>query len=185
MRDRARRKCLSDKEIEQITTKLLGKLKAWSSPIGDSDADAYEWEVREPGEDGEPRLKYLINASMMVPGALSELLKSFNSFETIGNLNSIPIMATAVAPSFAPPPLFGFAPQVEHQYYIGVAGQQYGPYVAMQLAQLFGSGQLTLTSTKVWRQGLAGWVELGQFPELTTILASPSSTPPQLMPPSL
>ena len=180
LRDRARRKGMSERELEQAATRLLDKLKPWATPIGDSDDDAYEWEVREPGEDGQPRLKYLINAEMLEPGGLEALLQpaAAAAMPAAVSMHAMPAMAGAM-----PPPLSGLPPQLEHQYHIGVNGQQYGPFVAQQLAQMLASGQIILPGTKVWRQGLPAWVELNQLAELAPLLQGPPPLTSALPPP--
>jgi hypothetical protein len=191
LRDRARRKGLSERELEQTVTKLLAKLKTWASPIGDSDADAYDWEVREPGEDGQPRLKYLINAEMLQPGGLEALLQGQPAAAVkvvvlafpaaLPSVPEMPAMLGAI-----PPPLDILPPQIEHQYHIGIDGQQYGPFVVQQLAQMLAAGQISLAGTKVWRQGLPGWGDMNQFAELAFALQSAMPmVPPPLMPPPL
>lgn len=178
LRDRARRKGLSERELEQTATRLLDKLKPWATPIGDSDADAYDWEVREPGEDGQPRLKYLINADMLEPGALEALLQPAAVAAMPVMLGVMPAM-----PGGMPPPLGGLAPQLAHQYHIGVNGQQYGPFVTQQLAQMLAAGQIAAAGTKVWRQGLPAWVELSQLAELAPLLQSPPPLSAAMPPP--
>ena len=78
------------------------------------------------------------------------------------------------APGLMPPPL------VEHQYHIGVNGQQYGPFGMQQLGQMLQTAQIAAAGTKVWRQGLAGWVEMTQLAELAPLLApaAPAMPPP-------
>lgn len=178
LRDRARRKGLSERELDQAASRLLDKLKPWATPIGDSDEDAYDWEVREPGEDGQPRLKYLINAEMLEPGALEALL------QPAAAAAAAPAVMPTAMPGALPPPLGGQPPLPNHAYHIGVNGQQYGPYSVQQLSQMLASGQVAVLGTKVWRQGLAGWVELNQLAELAPILPGPppisSATPPPL-----
>lgn len=182
LRDRARRKGLSDSELEQAVEKLLSKLKPWAMPIADSDADAYDWEVREPGEDGQPRLKYMINPEILEPGRLDLLLQGT---PTIG-VAVVPAQVFPAMPGMAPPPLGGVPPTIDHQYHIGINGQQYGPFVAQQLAQMLAAGQIALVGTKVWRQGLPAWGELNQLPELAlTLQSSIPLAPPPLMPPPL
>jgi hypothetical protein len=192
LRDRARRKGLSERELEQTDTRLLDNLKPWASPIGDSDADAYDWEVREPGEDGQPRLKYLINPEMLKSGALEALLIDAPVERAMPAAATLPAAsafqtavpsATQYIPGAMPPPLSGVPQQIEHQYHIGVNGAQYGPFVAQQLAQMLAAGQIAMTGTKVWRQGLPAWVELAQLAELVSVLQVQS--PPPLMPPPL
>lgn len=167
LRDRARRKGLAESELDQITSQLLDQLKPWASPIGDSDADAYDWEVREPGEDGRLRLKFAIHKEMLEPGALEALLQA------------------PAAVGALPPPLGGSAPAVEHRYHLGVNGQQYGPFGAQQLSQMFAGGQIAVSGTKVWREGLPAWVDLDALAELVPALrsATPPALPPVLPPP--
>jgi hypothetical protein len=172
LRDRARRKGMSERELEQAAISLLDKLKPWATPIGDSDDDAFDWEVREPGEDGQPRLKYLINAEMLEPGALEALLQPAAA-QSAAAPAAMPAMP-GLAPAGMPPPL------LEHQYFVGINGQQTGPFPATQLALMLQGEQIALAGTKVWRQGLPGWVELSQFPELAHLLPAASMLPPPL-----
>jgi hypothetical protein len=89
-------------------------------------------------------------------------------------------------PLMAPPPLMPAQPLPEYQYHLGVNGQQFGPYTATQIVQMVQAGQIAPAQTKVWRQGLASWSDLLQFPELALLLLSPAAaTPPPLMPPPL
>ena len=76
-----------------------------------------------------------------------------------------------------PPPM----PTV--QYYVGVNGQQIGPFTMPQLTQLVQNGQLTQQSL-VWKQGMAGWEKAGNVAELASLFAPPmpeaGATPPQM-----
>lgn len=189
MRDRARRKGLSEADLVQTAGKLLGNLKAWAVPIGDSDADAYDWEVREPGEDGEPRLKFALQAAMLEPGRLETLLRPTNAVLLPGipvpagqlGVPSMP-MTPGMPPALGLPPI----PIIEHQYHLGINGQQYGPYTASQLVMMHAAGQIALAATKAWRMGLPAWTELASVPELVPLFAglgmavSPPSMPPPL-----
>jgi hypothetical protein len=71
-----------------------------------------------------------------------------------------------------PPPL----PAAE--WYLGVGGQQAGPYDLNGLAGQARGGALT-PQTLVWKAGMAQWVPAGQVSELAGVL---SSTPPPLPP---
>jgi membrane protease subunit (stomatin/prohibitin family) len=87
-----------------------------------------------------------------------------------------PAPAAAAAPAApsvpaAPPPLPDQAP-----WYVGVGGQQQGPYDTAALTGLIGGGTLTRTSL-VWRQGMAGWLPAEQVPEIAALFAS---VPPPL-----
>ena len=76
-----------------------------------------------------------------------------------------------------PPPI----PTV--QYYVGVNGQQIGPFTMPQLTQLVQNGQLTPQSF-VWKQGMAGWEQAGSVAELASLFAPPmpgaGPTPPPM-----
>lgn len=87
-----------------------------------------------------------------------------------------PATPTPVAPGgtpAAPPPL-----PVPDQWFLGINGQQVGPYDVAGLVAQVSAGALTST-TLVWKQGMAQWTPAGQVPELASILGS---TPPPLPP---
>ena len=69
------------------------------------------------------------------------------------------------------------------QYYVGVNGQQAGPFTVPQLTQLVQNGQLTPQSL-VWKQGMAGWEQAGSVAELASLFAPPmpgtGATPPPM-----
>lgn len=182
LRDRARRKGMSEAELAQAAGKLLGDLKTWAQPIGDSDADAYDWEVREPGDDGEPRLKFALQAAMLEPGRVETLLRPASTAPSAGH-PGMPAMPTSpgMPPPLVPPPM-----AIEHQYHLGINGQQYGPYTASQLVMMHAAGQIALAGTKVWRIGLPAWTELAFVPELAPLFAGPGmAMPPLGAPPPL
>ncbi|NVI81201.1 tubulin-like doman-containing protein [Janthinobacterium sp. BJB401] len=175
LRESARRKGMASDELDRTVQALLGRLKEWANVIGDSDSDAYDWEVREPEADGQPRLKYAIKAEMLEAGRLEQLLRPAGA-------------GAAAAPAaavfgMAPPPLGGMPPPlVEYQYFLGINGQQQGPFTAQQIVQYVQAGQVAPGTTKVWRAGLPAWADLAQFPELAPLFLS---APPPLMPPPL
>jgi membrane protease subunit (stomatin/prohibitin family) len=77
------------------------------------------------------------------------------------------------APS-APPPL----PQSE-QWFLGVNGQQLGPFDRGQLSQQISGGQLR-PDTLVWKNGMAAWTAAAQVAELAPLFGSvPPPLPPQ------
>jgi hypothetical protein len=173
LRESARRKGMASDELDRTVQALLGRLKEWANVIGDSDSDAYDWEVREPEADGQPRLKYAIKGEMLEAGRLEQLLRPA----------TVPAAAVAPACGMAPPPLGGMPPPlVEYQYFLGINGQQQGPFTAQQIVQYVQAGQVAPGTTKVWRAGLPAWAELAQFPELAPLFLS---APPPLMPPPL
>jgi membrane protease subunit (stomatin/prohibitin family) len=71
-----------------------------------------------------------------------------------------------------PPPLPGTAAE----WFVGVGGQQQGPFDPAGLA---GTGHVT-RETLVWRAGMAAWTPAGQVPELAPLFAAvPPPLPPQ------
>jgi membrane protease subunit (stomatin/prohibitin family) len=71
-----------------------------------------------------------------------------------------------------PPPLPG------GQIFVGVNGRQTGPYSMEQLSQMVMQGNLNRESM-VWKAGMAGWMQAGMVPELSSVFAS---VPPPLPP---
>lgn len=190
LRDSARRKGLSESELDRHERRLIDNLSAWAVVIADSDADAYEWEVREPSEDGVLRLKFAIEPQKLEADAFNALLATFAPAPAVAveapaafapapaEAASAPIVPTAPFPPVAPPPLVqstahtlqSAPPLVSHQYMLGIAGQQFGPYTSMQIQQFVHSGQVNASTTKVWRQGLSDWADLLSFTELSVIM---------------
>lgn len=83
-------------------------------------------------------------------------------------------MAQSLNP--APAPAGGPPPLPTAQWYVGVGGQQAGPFDEAALASQAQSGALTRT-TLVWRTGMAQWIPAEQVPELSGVLGS---VPPPL-----
>jgi len=82
--------------------------------------------------------------------------------------------APTPAPAAGPPPLPG-----QGEWYIGVGGQQQGPFDAAGLAAQARSGALT-ASTLVWKTGMAQWTAAQQVPEVAAVLGTvPPPLPPQ------
>ena len=77
------------------------------------------------------------------------------------------------APAAGPPPL----PTAE--WFVGVNGQQQGPFDLSALAGQASAGTLT-RETLVWKNGMAAWTAAGQVPELGAAFAAvPPPLPPQ------
>jgi hypothetical protein len=187
LRESARRKGLSESELDRHERRLLDDVSAWAAVIGDSDADAYEWEVREPGEDGVPRLKFAIAPAMLEPRAFDALLAAAPAAQpAAAGIAAGFAPGFAAAPPFAPPlaPAPGgglpaaLPPFVNHQYMLGINGQPHGPYSGPQIVQFVQSGQVVAATTKIWRQGLAAWVDLASFAELPVGLPAGLQFPP-------
>jgi membrane protease subunit (stomatin/prohibitin family) len=83
-----------------------------------------------------------------------------------------PAAAPATAPA-APPPL------PDEQWFLGVDGQQQGPFDRTGLTTKVASGQLD-GDTLVWKAGMAAWAPASQVGDLSAVLASaPPPLPPQ------
>ena len=70
-----------------------------------------------------------------------------------------------------PPPLPG-----QPMWFLGINGQQQGPFDNTVLQTMAAQGQLTL-DTLVWKSGMSAWTAAGQIPELASIFAN---VPPPL-----
>jgi membrane protease subunit (stomatin/prohibitin family) len=79
-------------------------------------------------------------------------------------------MAGAARPSEAPPPL------PSSGYFLGIGGQQQGPFDAAALAAKARDGSLT-RATLVWKPGMANWAAAETVPELQALFAA---APPPL-----
>jgi len=84
-------------------------------------------------------------------------------------------MAEAIGSSGqgGPPPLPSTAPR----YYLGVSGQQVGPFDMNGLRLEIQSGRL-IKSTLVWKDGMSSWEPADRVPELSTLF--PADGPPPL-----
>ncbi|WP_405143818.1 SPFH domain-containing protein [Sphaerisporangium sp. NBC_01403] len=93
----------------------------------------------------------------------------------LGQASPQPTSATvtqgAQAGSAGPPPL-----PVRDQWYLGIGGQQQGPFDLAGLAAQVRSGALTAT-TLVWKAGMPQWAPAQQAPEIAHLL---TGTPPPL-----
>lgn len=80
-------------------------------------------------------------------------------------------------------PMGGMAgppPMMSTQYYVGINGQQMGPFDVNTLRQYAQSGQMN-AQTKVWTQGMPQWSPAGTVPELASLFAQqPMGTPPPM-----
>lgn len=188
LKDRALRKGLKEQEFNQLESRALDHLAAWADEVDNSEADTYEWEVREPDADGGPRSKYAVKKEFANKGWVEATLgfadPAMAGATAVGGLpGTVPgLLPGAVAGGMTPPPLPGaFAPP-QVQYMVAINGQQAGPYTAQHLQQFLAAGQLN-GATLVWRQGLANWLPLSQVPELAALTMAPPPLPG--MPPPL
>lgn len=107
--------------------------------------------------------------------------QTMGGMNNMGQMGGVPQMPGQKGMGGAPqmPGMGAAVPQV--QYYIGINGQQYGPYDWNKLQQLVQQGQLTQQSY-VWKNGMAQWEFAGNVAELAPLF---QGTAPQMpgMPP--
>lgn len=109
--------------------------------------------------------------------------QTMSGMNNMGQMGGAPQMPGQKGMGGAPqmPGMGTAVPQV--QYFIGINGQQYGPYDWNKLQQLVQQGQLTQQSY-VWKNGMAQWEFAGNVAELAPLF---QGTAPQMpgMPPTM
>ncbi len=174
------RKGATPDELERSKRRLIEEeaLRQWAEPVAESDADAYEWEVRAPLDTNHPRLKFVMRQDAQARAGIAALLAG-------GQVNAA-TAASFPAPGMAPPPPpggIGFPPppvQTEQQYHLAISGQTYGPYSTSQVLKMLQERQLDPQATQIWRQGFAAWITLAQCNELMPPAAAMPPPPPPL-----
>jgi len=68
------------------------------------------------------------------------------------------------------------------QFYVTINGAAVGPLTVQVLQQMIPAGTFSASSL-VWRQGMAGWQPASTVPELATLFAPATPTPPAMPPP--
>lgn len=177
MTERAVRKGATSGEIELAARRLTPPeaLRQWADPVADSDADAYEWEVRAPEAADQPRLKFVMRMDEQGAAARAALLGS----------------TAAATPEVEPPPLRSMPPTKsmpppltpQRQYYLSLEGQQSGPYYGPQILQMLQIRLVDPARTHVWREGLSDWMLISQCAELISAAAISTMPPPPPPPP--
>ena len=102
-----------------------------------------------------------VMTGMMLGGAMGQQMS--------GMINQ---MGNQVQNSMNTPP-----PMPTISYYVGLNGQQAGPFTMQQLSSLVNNGQMN-GQTLVWKQGLEGWVPANTLTELQSLFAKPGTVPP-------
>ncbi len=139
-------------------------LTRWTEEIPGSTADVYQYEVNIKALQPKRVLK-------------RDVLKAGWS---LGGVQQPDPGATLL---FVPPPTPGMPPPLqEFAYFVAVNGQQTGPHTPAMLQQLVAGGQLT-PQTKVWKQGMVGWLEASLVPELQSLFMVPPPLGPVVPPP--
>lgn len=112
------------------------------------------------------------------PGGLAGAGVGLGAGVAMGQAMTAAMQPAAAAPAAAaPPPLPGQA-----GFFIGVNGQQLGPFGPNELQGQVTAGQLT-PDTLVWRQGMAAWTRAGDVPEVNSVFgAAPPPLPPAAPP---
>lgn len=112
------------------------------------------------------------------PGGLAGAGVGLGAGVAMGQAMTAAMQPAAAAPATAaPPPLPGQA-----GFFIGVNGQQLGPFGPNELQGQVTAGQLT-PDTLVWRQGMAAWTRAGDVPEVNSVFgAAPPPLPPAAPP---
>jgi membrane protease subunit (stomatin/prohibitin family) len=100
------------------------------------------------------------------PGGLGGVGASLAAGMAIGNQ-----MTGAMQSANAPPPL-----PTAVAFFLGIGGQQVGPFDLTALAAKLHDGSLT-KDTLVWKQGMAGWTQAEKVAELQSLFAA---APPPL-----
>ena len=94
-----------------------------------------------------------------------------------GMMGGQPMMggAPAMGGMQAPPQM------MSAQYYVGINGQQMGPFDVNMLRQMAQQGQLN-AQTQVWTQGMPQWAPAGTVAELAALFAAApmGATPPPM-----
>lgn len=105
--------------------------------------------------------------------AVDNGINAFHQQGMGGGMSAVPQMGMPQMPGAKA------VPQV--QYFVGVNGQQAGPFNWQQLQQLVAQGQLT-QQTYVWKQGMSQWQFAGQVPELQPLFATSAPQMPGMPP---
>jgi len=87
----------------------------------------------------------------------------------------------SAVPQMGMPQMPGMKAVPQVQYFVGVNGQQAGPFNWQQLQKLIAQGQLT-QQTYVWKQGMPQWQFAGQVQELQPLFASAAPQMPGMPP---
>jgi len=151
----------NDALVTRVRDQFRQHLSEWSTAVPGSDADAYEWEVREQSPGNPPRLKLVANAAFFDSNRMKSLFE-------LGPDASARSAGSVAAAGFAqqPPPLPGSA-----QYWFGLEHGQSGPFDMAQVRQLVAEGRLN-EGTLTWKAGWADWQSLRMAPELVALLQS-------------
>ncbi len=139
---------------------IIGNLNAFSQFQA---ANAMEQAAKNPGMAGQ-------GMGMGLGMVMAQNIGGQTQPRGDGNFN--PLNPTgAPGGGAAPPPM----PQAA-SYWVGINGQQAGPFDIATLAGMARSGQLS-AQTLVWKQGMAGWLAAGEVPDFASILSGPPPMP--------
>jgi membrane protease subunit (stomatin/prohibitin family) len=130
-------------------------------------ANAIEDAAKNPGGGGAEGIG--LGMGMAVGQRMAEAMRP----------QAAPAPAPAAAPATGPGTAAAPPPLPDEQWFLGVDGQQQGPFDRSGLTAKVASGQLT-GDTLVWKAGMAAWAPASQVADLGAVLASaPPPLPPQ------
>jgi len=152
--ERLQNKAGGEPQAERLLRIARDARTKWTEEIPGSTADVYQYEVNSKVLQSKRVLK-------------REVLQADWS------LGGVQQATPAATPMFAPPPMPGMPPPLQDlAYFVAVNGQQTGPHNATMLQQLVAGGHLT-PQTKVWKAGMAGWLEASLVSELQSLFVAP------------
>jgi hypothetical protein len=94
-----------------------------------------------------------------------------------GQIGSMVASNINTSAGFTPPPL----PPQNTQYYLGINGQQQGPFTTEIIIDSLQHGRIQ-PNTLAWKPGMSNWQRIDSFPEFVNYIYS---CPPPLTPPSI
>ena len=162
--ERLQSKTGGETQAERLLRTAREVLTKWTEEIPGSAADVYQYEVNLK----EIKPKRVLKREVLQAG---------------WSLGGVQQAAPAAAPMFVPPPMPGMPPPLlELAYFVAVNGQPTGPHNAAMLQQLVASRHLT-PQTKVWKAGMADWLDASLVPEIQSLFVVPpplGAIPPPL-----
>ena len=170
---RAGARGLAEDELERLYDRASRRIGDFTARLADSDADAYEWELRELLPGMAPRLKLIATRVFFDHQHVLALLAQ----------RSATTVPPPVAGSVTPPGL-GATPA---EYWLNLAGVAAGPFMIDEVRSRLAQGQAQ-AGTLAWQPGLSAWTPLSQLPALAVLLARTTPRPdvgPPPLPPKL
>lgn len=174
---------LRDEWSQRLERKAGGRMQAllkgahnaiseWTNELPATTLDVYAYEVNPTGDPNAIEPKRALRREVFEPDW------TFLPVPAAPTPAAAFVPAPAVTPAMAAPP-----PLLDIAYWLAVNGQPTGPHNEAQLQALRASGHLTRES-KVWKEGMAGWISAAEVADLARFIAVPPSLggmPPPLI----